>query len=261
MAVTSFIGRAHSYTAGTRRGTRPVWRRGATEGHPPRMPRRDARSVLSSEVRLIPPARRRRHAATTVRMASSESATEPAPSTIRNRSGSSSANCQVRGAHPLEEGHLLGVLESVPFLAPPSALEADLDRHVEEDGEVGPQAAGRERLEAAHLVEIVAVAGALVGHRRVDVAGADDPLAALEGRADDAADVLRAARGIEQGVGARVEVVAHAAHVEHDPPDFLAERRAARLLGQDRPDAHARAASRRDAVRPWSCRCPRVPRA
>ena len=106
---------------------------------------------------------------------------------------------------------------------------------------------------------LVPVAGALVGERRVEIAGADDPIAALEGGPDDARDVLGAAGGVEQRVGARVEVVAHAAHVEHEAPDLLAERRAARLVGQDRGDATRRAATRRGAAPPSSCRSPPGP--
>jgi hypothetical protein len=120
---------------------------------------------------------------------------------------------------------------------PARPLQPNLDRNVEQDGEVGPQAGRGEVLEQAHLVGVVAVAGALVGQRRVDEARADDPLAPLQGRADDARHVLGAAGGVQQRVGPGVEIVAHAPHVEHDAAHLVAEWRAARLVGQEGGDA------------------------
>ena len=54
------------------------------------------------------------------------------------------------------------------------ARQADLDRQVEQDRQVGREAVGRGRLERAQRLERDAGAVALVGERRVGEAGADD---------------------------------------------------------------------------------------
>ena len=84
----------------------------------------------------------------------------------------------------LEPGHVAGRL----------AGQAGLDRQVEQDRQVGPEAVGRELLERAELVERDARAIALVGERRVGEPGADDRLAGRERGPDDLASRAAAAR-------------------------------------------------------------------
>lgn len=143
---------------------------------------------------------------------------------------------QVRPAHPLEERGALGVLEAVPTVLP-LAPQTDVDRDVEEDGEVRLQAAGCERLQRAQGVEVQPIAAALVGERRVKVSGADDPLPRVERGANAARDVLRPAGREQQRVGAGIEIVGDRAGVKDQAPDFLAEARPTWLRGNGGADA------------------------
>jgi len=130
----------------------------------------------------------------------------PEPSTTRVALRLGRGQVQVRLPYGLEEALALGVLEAVP-LPTPLAGEADLDRHVDQDRQVGQRVVRREVLQPADLIGVDAIGGALVGERRVKVAGADHVVAALEGRNDDARSVLGARGGEEQRVSTGIEVV------------------------------------------------------
>src|SRR5690606_16843701 len=99
---------------------------------------------------------------------------------------------EIRGAHPLEERSMLA-LEAV-VLAARNARAADLDGRIEQQREIGLEAA----LHAvAHALEERAVdtsPAALVGERRISEAVAYDPVAALESRHDHPSEMLRPRR-------------------------------------------------------------------
>ena len=107
-----------------------------------------------------------------------------------------------------------------------------LDGEVQQDREVGREAAGREPLDGAELVHRHPGARPLVRERRVGVAVAHDDGAAREGRADDLLDVLGARRREQERVGATGAVDLRLG-VEDQAPDLLAQRRRAGLAGGD----------------------------
>ena len=77
--------------------------------------------------------------------------------------------------------------------------------------------------------------GALVGNRGIDVAVGEDHLAAFQGGADDLAGVGGAGGGKDEGLGVRVDVAV--AVVQHQGPQFFADRGAARFAGPQHREA------------------------
>ena len=86
------------------------------------------------------------------------------------------------------------------------ARQADLDRQVEQDRQVGPQAVGREPLQGARSSSARQPGAiALVGERRVGEPGADDGLAGGRAPGRITSATSWRARGVEQErVGQRV---------------------------------------------------------
>ena len=84
------------------------------------------------------------------------------------------------------------------------AAQALVRRQVQQQRQVGHQAARRDRVRGVHLGTLDAAAVVLVGNRRVEVAVAEHERAALERRADHLRHELRARRGEHQQLGARV---------------------------------------------------------
>jgi nickel/cobalt exporter len=83
------------------------------------------------------------------------------------------------------------------------ASKPDLDGQVEEDREVGTEAAGRDRLEPSELGEGDAGPVALVGERRIGEPGADHGRPGRQARADDLVDELSACGAEEERIRQR----------------------------------------------------------
>src|SRR5262249_39109051 len=117
--------------------------------------------------------------------------------------------------------------------APPprrvAARARELRGEVEEESVVRPPAAGRQGVDLGDPLPRHAAAVALVGERRVGEAVAEDVDAAGEGRLDDRGEVLARAGEDEEELDDAVH--RPPAGVEEDPPDGVAEWRAARLVG------------------------------
>ena len=112
-----------------------------------------------------------------------------------------------------------------PVAAPRDAVRVE-QQH---ERRSGSEPARRRRVQLAHGLDPEPARDALVGERRVDVAVADDPRAALERRPDHALGEL-GARGREQR---RLGPGRHLGPVEQQLADPLAERRAAGLAHRD----------------------------
>ncbi|GCC49462.1 hypothetical protein chiPu_0033995, partial [Chiloscyllium punctatum] len=111
------------------------------------------------------------------------------------------------------------------------ALQSDLDRHIEDEGQIGLEIADRHALHRVdqfgrHLPEL-----ALIGARRIEEAVAQHPDALVERRQDHRADVVVARRGKQQRLGLGPEQLAHSG--QHEVTDDLRARRAAGLAGHD----------------------------
>src|SRR5947207_1700496 len=126
-----------------------------------------------------------------------------------------------------------GAVERLPLALDPvgrrAAPRSDLGLDEDEEGAVGQQPVRRREVKLQHAVDAEVTGDPLVGERRVDVAVADDVLALLERGRDHALDELRAGRSEQRRFGPR----AHVEPVEKQPPDFLAERGAARFARCD----------------------------
>lgn len=127
----------------------------------------------------------------------------------------------------LEPGSIIGRL----------ARKADLDRQVEQDRQVGLEAARRDLLERRQLIVAKAAAIALVGAGRVGEPGADDRDPGRQRRLDDLLDQLAPSGVEEEGVRERVD--RRVRWRQEQLADALAEDRPARLA---RP-AHGNTAS------------------
>ena len=103
----------------------------------------------------------------------------------------------------------------------------DVRRDVEDDGQVGKQAADRPVLQGCDLLAAELAPGALVGDRAVDIAVGDDHPARGESRPDQLVDVVSLVGGEQQRLGPRGHVLA----VQDELADLGAEGRAARLAG------------------------------
>jgi len=123
------------------------------------------------------------------------------------------------------EVHGVGV-EAVPLVVS-LALEAHLHVEVEQDGQVGDQAASGVADQGADLLQILLVTVALIGDGRVCVAVGQHDLARCQPWTDDLLHDLGARRLVEQRLGARMHL--HVLQVVDHFPDLLADGRAARL--------------------------------
>ena len=74
------------------------------------------------------------------------------PSSLIHREGSCGQERFVAGAHAVVELPDLG-LQAILGTPPPHAGQPDLDRHVDEDDQVGPKPAGRQASELADGLE------------------------------------------------------------------------------------------------------------
>ena len=101
------------------------------------------------------------------------------------------------------------------------AEQPQLGLDVQQDHEVREQALRRPHVQRQHVLLAQAARPSLVRERRVDVAIGEDDLAVGERRPDDRRDRLRAARGEQQRLGARVELPG--LRVEQHLTDLLAE--------------------------------------
>ena len=134
---------------------------------------------------------------------------------------------QIAGANALEEREVLG-LEAVGGARRGAARGGERRLDVEPERQVGLQAVLDPGLERAQHALVLAAAGALVGEGRIGEAVAQDDLAALERRRDDALDVVAPRREHEQRLGDAVHRL-----VQEQLAQRLRERRAARLAGAD----------------------------
>ncbi len=129
---------------------------------------------------------------------------------------------------PTMERDVERVLEPGPVVGR-LAGKSDLDGKVEEESQVGLEAAGCDRLEPAELAEIEPATVALVGAGRVGEPGADHGRAAGEARLDDLLDELAACRAEQQRIGQWVD--RRGRRSQEQGPDALAELGSARLAG------------------------------
>ena len=147
-------------------------------------------------------------------------------------------------------------LDPVALAEPPQPV---LRVEVEHHRQVRTQVAGRPARDVFDLGRVERVAaGALVGQRRVDVAVGDDDLAPLQRGQHHGLDVLGLVGGVEQGLGAVVELAGLGA--EHDPAHLLADDRVARLEGEAGRRSSRPPAGRAAAATGSTCRSPRRPR-
>ena len=139
-----------------------------------------------------------------------------------------------------------------------AAGHADLDREVEDQGQVGAMRAQERRLQSVDQLKAEAAGAALVDAGRVGEAVAQDPLAAIKCRQDGAMEVILARGEEEIELGQRAPALGRAVH------DQLADRlrtlRAAGLAGDEAVDAALRASSPPDGAAGCSCPSPRRPR-
>ena len=138
-------------------------------------------------------------------------------------------------AHPLVEVPRLA-LQPVGRAALPHPRKAQLDRHVEEDGQVGPQAGGGGPGEVVDRLQGQAAGVALVGEGGVGVPVGDHGAPLEEGRTHHLGHVLRAVGEVEERLGAGRHALA--APVEDDRADARADRGPSRLLGHHHAAAH-----------------------
>ena len=110
------------------------------------------------------------------------------------------------------------------------AFEAELDRHVEHQSEVGREIADRHALEALDQPLIDLAEDALIDARGIGEAVADHPFAGIERRQDRASHVIVARRRKQHRLDVRAEWLCRA-RKQHVADDFGAWR-AARLAGQ-----------------------------
>src|SRR5947209_6252157 len=110
------------------------------------------------------------------------------------------------------------------------AALALVNREVEDERQVGHEAARGERDQLGDEFGGEAAARALVGGGGVGVAVGEDDVAGVERGADERADVLRAVGGVEQEFGERVNLLFG---VEQDFAQARAQRRAPRLARRD----------------------------
>ena len=110
-----------------------------------------------------------------------------------------------------------------------ASTQRDLRIDEHEHGPVRQQAVRRDEVELEHLVHAESARETLVGEGRVDVAVGDDVLAGVKRRRDHPARKLGAC-GREEG---RLGPGGHVDSLEHQPPELLAQRRAAGLAGGD----------------------------
>ncbi len=114
------------------------------------------------------------------------------------------------------------------------AGEADLHGDVEEDRQVGPQAAGGEVADGQELLHAEAAPEPLVGEGRVEVAIGEDDQPALEGGTDHGLHELGPGGHEEERVGPLGQVDGRLVAIHEDGPDPLPRRRPARLAYQER---------------------------
>src|SRR3954452_11362031 len=124
-------------------------------------------------------------------------------------------------------------VEAFPLALDPvrrlTALKCHLRVDDDEERPVREEPTGSCEVEVEHALEAEASSEALVGERRVDVPVADDGVPCAERRSDHTLDELGTG-GCEQR---RLRPRAHFHAVEQQPPDLLAEQRAAWLTGCD----------------------------
>ena len=113
--------------------------------------------------------------------------------------------------------------------APSTASSRTPARPARRNVRSGKEAARRREVQLEDAAHPEAACDSLVGDRRVDVAVADDPRAALVRRADHALDELRPCGRVERRLGPR----RHVGAVEEELPDPLPDLRAARLARVD----------------------------
>ena len=124
-------------------------------------------------------------------------------------------------------------LEAVPAPAPARAAVGEGRVGVEQDGPVRQKPAGGPQGQVPDLLGPEGAGRALVGDGGVEVAVGDDDGAALQGGANEGGDVVGAVGGVQEGLGARVDVVA----VEQQATDLGPQGGAARLAGDEDLDA------------------------
>ncbi len=112
------------------------------------------------------------------------------------------------GAHARVEVLLLRLQSVEGFVVGVETAARSGGVEVEEHGQVGEQSVGRPQRQRANVVGVEDPAGALVGDGRVEVAVLDDDVATCHGRTHVRGDVMRAIGGVEQCLGAGVDVAA-----------------------------------------------------
>jgi len=122
-------------------------------------------------------------------------------------------------------------LEPIVGAALPHPGEAGLDRDVEEDREIGREAAGGRSGHGADDVEGDPTAVTLIGQGRVDVPVRDHGPPGFESRPHDLGHVLRPVGEIEEHLGRGVHVAVR--RVEEEAPDRASQGRPAGLPGED----------------------------
>jgi len=121
--------------------------------------------------------------------------------------------------------------------AAPHPQKALLDRQVDQDDQVGPQAARGQVRHVTDRVERQPAPVSLVGQRGFDVAVADHQTAGGQARPDHLGHVLGPVGEVEERLGLRNESVAP--EIEQDLADRSADDRAAGLLRDDRVRAQS----------------------
>ena len=115
------------------------------------------------------------------------------------------------------------------FIAAPGACEACLCIDVDEDRDVGPEAATGDAVEIAHDFGVESAPAALIDQGGIGEAVAEHGAAGFERGPDHFVDILGAAGKVEQELGARPDV--GAGGVEQNLPDLFPDRRAAGFHG------------------------------
>ena len=94
------------------------------------------------------------------------------------------------------EGRALA-LDPIGLAPGPHPGRRDLDRDVDQEGQVGRDAAGRDQAQLEQRLDLQPAPEALIGHGGVEEAVAQNGPPGLQGGLDQLADELRA-RGVEQ---------------------------------------------------------------
>ena len=175
------------------------------------------------------------------------------PSSTAQRSGSAMACCEEAVVDPPVE--VASPAASSRSRAPPvrsARRPTAAPRAARRGRATGPSVAHAGERGDLRRRELAAVA--LVGDRRAGEAVGDDRAAGGEGRPDHLGDVLGPVGGHEQRLGPRGDLEGGAGRAA-SAPDRGAERRVARLEGEQRAEALGEAGGPG-----WTCRSPRRPR-